>query len=802
MPDAEVPTDYDYWRKAWEARNKHVLSLQKTLGTQQVVDTDELEATITRSIFDNEWARPSSGSSDQFRRRFEVSTEWLQFYLKFMQGEDNLAWGDLLHADPIKASMRADAAASTLRNVLWLLYREMDAEFQLRVDSSKLAQQPSCPIEVHVPHVSLAYTEVKTGSVAGNTGYQILASNLSKELRHFLVLGFHDHGKDELEWIKKIDPADWPTLPILNNSYVPFPAYRVFYEDERAKIAALYLNKDNDVKLFAVNRHTGQELINEWINAESRQAKMPQINANGKDAFEQFVNVAAVPFLEFRRSIFNREKGTEFGKCRNKPSLALLVAFAVPAEPIEKGGVPIDALYAFMSIELHCSADLCEKLLKRSLTKILCERLSYIQEPLLRQLAWERFADKEQRAGELSQHKAVLDSILPKVQQINETLARMQQDVQYVNSHISAPNDGLFRAYSQVGPLFQSAKPFEADGWPISHPFRTSHNCNYENGTYAACALVKAILSFLGSDVKDFFSKAVGEIGSDNLETESASTILLTHCDDVLNKVTKAQKRMVRSILAAIAISKEREEFWYGGTGALILTSKPQQEHLEGRLRALKTRYFELLKWNRPKGVQVHQLLPYIAIHQSGLKLNQQLWRGDSHEFANTEPIITLLATVCESNINTLSDHKLLHYRIRQLGEETFVFDLYSRSEIIPLHTDLLSSSKTKFDLAQLCETLETERKALSNSPKENPNYNYGYILGDVVTPLLMMLRRVPMGVIADHRITITHISSFLDGKTYLPLTAIVFNKTGWGVGYLGQNSIIIGNIVSPQGEN
>ncbi len=802
---AHVPAD-QYWLDAWRARIAHVHSLEKHGGGSRSDDAVGCLAPINRSVFSADWGE-SAVSSDQFRRRFEVSTEWCTLYRRFMQSNEvdpgkRDAWNDLLDRDPLKASKRADAAASTLRNILWLMYREIDAGFQLQVDlrQSNPLDYLSSPIRVHVPHFSVAYTAVRTGDSSIETGHQVLNFKISEDFRDardLLILGFHDYTKIDLGWVEAINTTKWPKPDLVNNSYVPFPVYRVFYEDERAQVAAIYVKNGNDLVLHAVNGRGGQCVIGTWIEFESTKVKMPQVAGIREDAFVRFVEDAAAPYLEFRRTVFNREKGTASTQSNiQKPSLAMLIAFAVPAEPIEQDKW-IDALYAFISIELYCSEELQEKLMTMPLSRILYERVSYIQEPLLRQLASERHTDVKNRAAELSQHKAVLDSIKPRVDVINDTLARLQQSVQFVNSFVAPPKDGLFRAYAEVAKLFQYDEVLKIPGHQAE--ILIDHNCDYPNTLHGAAILAMAIHRFLGLEPKQVFESVSNDAWStcSAEEQEDAAVCLLRRCNEILDAATvTGQERIARSIFAAIAVDGERNAFLHGASSPmpnltdLKLISKRLGEH------GLKSRYFEILKWERPRRVKAHQLLPYMSLDLTGCQFDDVLWaesEGDGHGFANQEPVFGLLSFIYESRRRGLNANDGVHFKVRRASARVAQFTLHLNEDELKLHAELDDPSKVAKTLGGLQVALKKELVWMKRHA--HGSQNLGFVRGDFVSPLMDVLHSVPVELIEGKHngVCVKHWPKYRAFGTEAPLTAICFEANDWGIGYFGQHSIVVG---------
>lgn len=492
-----------HW-KAVKAFHADLLAIQdvSTLRSRLAETQSALDQTLP-DIFD----RPADYllHYDEFRRRFQISKEFQELFARAFVRELGKAQTADEHD---RAVLRCFALTEVLGEVIWLLHKGLHQGQRRPVVIGLVPHEAPSEEPRFDTQVSILFSQaIVQKSELQTTPSGILArrKNTKDEFFGWTHEPTLNPDKSEIWQEGNLCNPDYKEAPCRLPSFV---FDRTFYEDDRAQIAAAYTRVEKQLVCTSVNGFAFSDSSGCWPSAFYADVEMPQVDANGKDYFEAYVNTAVKPYLtKFKQDYLNRRFGTTDDgltltatelqathQLRSKPVGALAIFFAVPVEPFdsEKHDLgrkqSVDGLFGFITVELVPTGKypIGTKTL-RHITKLLWENVSFFQEPMLRVLATERNTKLKAILNSTEFKSARLGHVSPIVEEANRLVARLQRVAQQINVHIARPVDSLFRFYGNMQTLFADGTEIKLSTLATHAP--VNHNCNYEP------AVAKAILA-------------------------------------------------------------------------------------------------------------------------------------------------------------------------------------------------------------------------------------------------------------------------------------------------------------------
>lgn len=399
------------------------------------------------------------------------------------------------------------------------------------------------------------------------------------------------------------------------------------------------------------------------------------------------------------------------------------------ALPLERP-LSINASGAFMHFGMRCSR--AEAL---SISRRIHVGMRNLQSELFSHMAKVRIDQLDLERSRLEAQNAVFQTVRPPIARINDAIARLQSEVQFVNLHLSRAQDGLFSAYSEIESLFEASKTIVIPG--RTQHITVDHDCGYEKAGRNAeltWLLSWAISYFMGIDPTS------APVGSVRIETPNGPQDLsasLAHLKNSLEKAVECAESGSRVAMALLRLLHEGNARGPDAIKELRMAWQPEMTSLRGQmLLCLKSRYHHVLKTREGTWLCVSQLAPYVAI-ETELEGRHPIWLN--HGFASHEPLLRFLDYFLASKDAAVG--KPLHYYEVCAGDARYemVFTIKQRSteassggKVVPLLKESLGGP----GLAKALIDLHTRYTKGGGG-----NDLTGYANGSVVMPFYKLMR-------------------------------------------------------------
>lgn len=527
------------------------------------------------------WPSGLPRSFDQFRRRFNYSRERAQLLNAFIA---DIQLGGKSHPDFVESPdqwiSQMKANVRVIRDLLWLtyagindfgstaiphpkisLYLEASPQFCVETRGDKKAQEAKCNCSFNkgIPCIQVftdtalfltkhlryeernspTFTFDKLQQPGKMSGWSSIAEDLFEQ--------FPAKDSDKFPLVNGISPDEPQRL-------LPFDIYRIFYEDDRAQIiysiGAPKVGGIDSLRLLAMNgvgeacAHTACEQFTAdqsckadiYHQLECGLIAMPQVDPKKGDWFKRFLLDAVKPFIDYKGRWMNTVKTGE----DDLEWRSIGAAIAVPAAKIsttrkDRLDDAPKGTFAFLNLVLRWSADLAQPANDACINNYIYQRINYLQEPLLRELADSR-ENALKRLNEIQKnHEIILKVIDEPLRFLTQNLIKAQHMTQRINSSLFSPSASIFSSVNHVIQYFDENKPMEFGGvpWISSHSGASMSSENILN-TIAA-----TVLTTLGIDPLKINEKLTEKKLHDYISN------LFINGDPKLVSVTDEQKKAI-----------------------------------------------------------------------------------------------------------------------------------------------------------------------------------------------------------------------------------------------------------------
>ncbi|MDP1740942.1 hypothetical protein [Polaromonas sp.] len=399
------------------------------------------------------------------------------------------------------------------------------------------------------------------------------------------------------------------------------------------------------------------------------------------------------------------------------------------ALPLERP-LSISASGTFIHFGMRCS-----KAEALSISRRIHIGMRNLQSELFSHMAKVRIDQLNLERARLVAQNDVFQTVRLPIARINDAIARLQSEVQFVNLHLSRAQDGLFSAYAEVENLFEGSKGIVIPG--RAQHITVDHDCGYENAGRNAelvWVLSWAISYFIGEN------PALTPADPDRIERPNSPQDLsaaLAHLNASLEKAIQHAESGNRVAMALLRILHEDNARSPDAIKELRTAWQPEKTSLRSQmLLCLKNRFHHVLKTREATWLCVSQLAPYVAMEPK-LDSRHRIWTN--HGFASHEPLLRFLDYFLASKDAALG--KPLHYYEVCAGEARYevVFTLMQQSteaasggKVVPLLKESLGGPRLAAALIDLHKRY---------TKGGGGNDLTGYANGSVVTPFYKLMR-------------------------------------------------------------
>jgi len=251
--------------------------------------------------------------------------------------------------------------------------------------------------------------------------------------------------------------------------------------------------------------------------------------------------------------------------------------------------------------------------------------------------------------------QALANTVMPYVQKINNTIAKLQQLVQHVNIHVAPAQGALFQAYPDVATLFNHLRPLPLDG--LRKELVLDHNADYvdeqEYSLHCYVVLTLSLAYFIGGE-EDPLVRIGKPVGTSDADWIWHFHEHLLSSADKLFELIKADSgsEAAISVLMLYVSDGVLGDLVQGGNGdtsqKLLLSKdafvKDLSDHSKRNsfIKNLKERFHKPLKIGNPYALSLGTLCPYVRVYSCRqLSLDTKLW--SSWVFGNHVPILRFL---------------------------------------------------------------------------------------------------------------------------------------------------------------
>lgn len=439
---------------------------------------------------------PFSGETliyDDFRRKFEISAEYVALVKQAYEGIDNT---EVVSLETGRTLLRrCKALATILGDLIWLIHCELKLRPVVIISEKASTDHYDSDIasDENCVQVKISQARIQKSNLT-------LESGIDSPYLHVTPDAYWgwttEPTEDEYEnslWKNpesKSDSESHPQYPSDKFRLTSYVGFRVFYEDDRAQIVAVYgkasrkADAGNELACIYINGQAptdggdGDFKNGSWFRQFSITPSLGNSSERSDENFAAFVAEAVFPYqTKFKVGFLNRDfvaNGKKFAIAKSppcsrraSPDAAISIAFAVPVEPLDTDDgqkrAGIDAVFGFLTAELYGPHELFTDTTLEALSEYIWDRVSYFQEPMLRLLATERSEQlKAQRLKlreqslELKRIKFVFDLIQEPVDHIAKVLTSTQAMVNRLHGIFRYPYRGLFVRAHQMHPFFHS----------------------------------------------------------------------------------------------------------------------------------------------------------------------------------------------------------------------------------------------------------------------------------------------------------------------------------------------------------